>query len=106
IQRKMFTFEDLAGMDLMALQRVMREIDLRDLAVALKSAEARLKEVLLSCISKRAAATVNEEIGIMGPIKQREIEASQNKIIEIVRRLESEGEIDLNETPEKQNAAA
>src|SRR5207244_3431671 len=106
IQRKMFTFEDVAAMDSMALQRVMREIDLRDLAMALKSSEPRVKDLLLGCISKRAADTVNEEISFLGALKQREIEAAQNNIIEIVRRLEAEGEIDLDNKPENQHAAA
>lgn len=106
IQQKMFTFEDLALIDGTALQRVMREVDLRELAVALKAASPTVKNALLGCISKRAAATVNEEISFMGALKQRDLEAAQNKIVEIVRRLEAEGEIELGESGEKQNAAA
>jgi flagellar motor switch protein FliG len=51
---------------------------------------------MLSCISKRAAETVNEEMGFMGSVKQKEIEAAQQRIIEVVRRLESEGEIEID----------
>lgn len=95
IQQKMFTFEDLVCIDPAGLQRVLREVDLRELAVALKSASEELKGALLGAISKRAAETVGEEMGLMGPLKLRDIEAAQNKIIEVVRRLESEGEITI-----------
>jgi flagellar motor switch protein FliG len=106
IQQKMFTFEDLATIETPAVQRILREVDLAELAVALKSASEQLKAVLLGSISKRAAETVNEEISLMGPVKLRDIEGAQAKIIEIVRRLEAEGEIDLSNPRETQNASA
>jgi flagellar motor switch protein FliG len=96
IRQKMFTFEDLAGLDLAALQKVLREVEMRDLAMALKTASERVKKALLSCISKRAAETVNEELGFMGPLRLKDIEAAQGRIIEAVRRLEAEGEVDLS----------
>lgn len=96
IRQKMFTFEDLGMLDVPSLQKVLREIDMRDLAVSLKSASDKLKNTLLSCISKRAAETVNEEMGFMGPLKLKDIEAAQGRIIEVVRRLESEGEIEID----------
>jgi flagellar motor switch protein FliG len=96
IRNKMFTFEDLVRLDKAALQKILREIDMRDLAVALKPASEKLKTAMLSCISKRAAETVNEEMGFMGAIKAKEIEAAQQRIIEVVRRLESEGEIEID----------
>jgi flagellar motor switch protein FliG len=95
IRQKMFTFEDLVLLDPPSLQKILREVETRDLAVALKTASDKLKTALLSCISKRAAETVNEEISFMGPLKLRDIEGAQSRIIEVVRRLESEGEIDL-----------
>ena len=107
IQAKMFTFDDLAALEATALQRVLREVDLRELAIALKSASEKVKSVLLGSISKRAAETVKEEISFMGALKQRDVEAAQAKVIEIVRRLESEGEIDLGVVREgNRNAAA
>jgi len=96
IRQKMFTFEDLALLDSASLQKIMREVDMRDLAVTLKTASEKLKAALLSVISKRAAATVNEEISFLGPIKKRDIEAAQLRIIDSVRQLETEGEIDLS----------
>lgn len=94
IRQKMFTFEDLAGLDTASLQKVLREVDMRDLAVSLKTANEVVKVALLSSISKRAAETVKEEIAFMGPLKLKDIEAAQQRIIEVVRRLESEGEIE------------
>ena len=96
IRQKMFTFEDLVRLDPPSLQKILREIDMRDLAVSLKSASDKLKAALLACISKRAAETVNEEMSFMGPLKLKDIEGAQMRIIEVVRRLESEGEIELD----------
>ena len=95
IRQKMFTFEDLCGLDRTALQKIMREVDMRDLAVALKTCSAKLKDALLGCISKRAAETVNEEVAFLGSVKKRDIEAAQLRIVDSVRRLESEGEIEI-----------
>lgn len=95
IRQKMFTFEDIAVLDPASLQKILREVDMRDLAVALKTASEKLKTALLGCISKRAAETVAEEMSFMGPLKLKDIEAAQLRIIDVVRRLETEGEIDL-----------
>ena len=106
IRHKMFTFEDLTLLDSTALQKILREIDMRDLAIALKTASDQLKATLLACISRRAAETIDEEISFMGPLKLREIEAAQTRIIDTVRRLEADGEIDLGDAnPESADAA-
>lgn len=104
IRQKMFIFSDLMLLDTTALQKIMREIDMRDLALALKKADEPLKAKLLSAISKRAAETVNEEISFMGSVKLKEIEAAQARVIEIVRRLENDGEIEI-ETSREPGAA-
>lgn len=101
IRQKMFTFEDLASLDVPTLQRIMRETDTHDLAVSLKKSSEDLKKLLLSCISRRAAETVQEEIAYLGPIKTREIEAAQQRVIGIVRQLETDGELDLTEVRRK-----
>ena len=95
IRQKMFTFEDLAALEPQALQRILREVDMRDLAMALKTASDKLKTTLLGCISKRAAETVQEEITYMGPVRLRDIESAQIRVIDAVRKLESEGDIEL-----------
>jgi flagellar motor switch protein FliG len=104
IRKKMFTFEDLSHVDLNGLQKVMREVDIRDLAVALKTASEQLKKTLLGAISKRAAETVLEEMSFLGAIKLKEIEAAQMRIIDVVRRLETEGEIELESGKEKSDS--
>ncbi len=104
IRAKMFTFEDMTRLDNTALQKVMREVDTRDLAVSLKKASFQVKSALLGAISKRAAETVKEEMSFLGTLKNKEIEAAQMRIVEIVRRLEGEGEIDLN--PQEETADA
>lgn len=95
IRQQMFIFEDLEKLDHQAIQRLMREVDTRDLALALKKASPGLQSLLLSGISKRAAETVREEMSFLGSVKLRDVEAAKARIIEIVRRLESEGEIEL-----------
>jgi flagellar motor switch protein FliG len=99
IRQKMFTFTDLIRLDVASLQKIMREVDMRDLALALKKADEPLKARLLSAISKRAAETVKEEISFMGSVKLKEIEAAQMRVIDIVRRLENDGEIELEASP-------
>jgi flagellar motor switch protein FliG len=96
IRQKMFTFEDLKLLGPSALQKIMREIDLRDLAMSLKTAGVQLKNILLSAVSKRAAAAVDEEISMLGPLQKREIEAARGRIVKTVRLLEDAGEVDLN----------
>jgi flagellar motor switch protein FliG len=97
IRNKMFTFEDMIILDKAALQKIMREVDARALATALKSASETLKAKLLSGLSKRAAETVNEEISFLDAVKPKEVEAAQLAVIEIVRRLEDAGEIELGQ---------
>lgn len=95
IRHKMFTFADLLTLDNASLQKVLREVDMRDLALSLKKSEDAFKARLLGGISKRAAETVHDEISMMGSVKLKEIDAAQMRIVEVVRRLENDGEIDL-----------
>jgi flagellar motor switch protein FliG len=96
IRRKMFTFDDLVLLGPSALQKIMREVDLRDLAQALKTATFKLKTLLLSALPKRSVEAVTEEMSTLGPLQKRDIEAAQNRIVHAVRQLEGGGEIDLN----------
>lgn len=95
IRMKMFTFDDLATLDVKTMQKIMREVDASKLAIALSAATEQLKESMLGALSKRAAENVVDEIDNMGKVSLREIEANQNAIIDIVRKLEAEGEISL-----------
>lgn len=98
IRKKMFTFEDLLLLDPPYIQRIMREIETRDLTMSLKKASEPLKKLLLSNISRRAAESVQEEMAFLGHVKPRDIEAAQFRIIDAVRKLEAEGEIELDAT--------
>ena len=100
IQQRMFTFENLAALDSASLQKIMREVDARTLALALKNAPDSLRTALFRGLSQRAAETVNEEISFLGRIKAREVAAAQQAVIDSARRLEEAGEIDLTENAE------
>ncbi|MGD1019085.1 MAG: flagellar motor switch protein FliG [Verrucomicrobiia bacterium] len=100
IRNQMFTFADVARLDVAALQKVLREVDSRALATALMSATDSLKAKILSGLSKRAGEAIQEEMGFLGKLKAKEIETAQQSVIEIVRRLESEGQIEI---PEEQS---
>lgn len=95
IRMKMFTFDDLAILDNKSLQKILREVDASTLAIGLSAANENLRAALLGAISKRAADTVMDEISNLGRITLREIEHAQDSIIDIVRKLEAEGEISL-----------
>lgn len=96
IRKKMFSFEDLVRLALPDLQRIMREVDSGDLTVALKSATDHLRDAVLGAVSKRAAETLMEELEMMGPVKLTEVEAAQERVIQVVRRLEEQEEISLD----------
>jgi flagellar motor switch protein FliG len=103
IRKKMFTFEDLLLFAPPVIQRIMREIDMRDLTFALKKSSEPLKRLMLSNISRRAAESVQEELMFLGHVKLRDVEAAQFRIIDAVRKLEAEGEIDLDEARAMEN---
>ena len=96
IKQKMFTFEDFIHLDAQDVQKILRDVDMRDLAMALKGASEALTNFILSCMSKRAAESVSEEIEFLTSTKPKEIEGSQLRIIESARRLETDEEIDLS----------
>ena len=93
IRKHLFVFEDLMKLDDRSIQVILREIDTRDLALALKGATDELKEKIFKNMSKRAAALLKDELDYMGPIRVKDVEAAQQKIVEVVRRLEEAGEI-------------
>ncbi len=96
IRKKMFSFEDLSRLELPDLQRIMREVDSGDLIIALKSATDSLRDSVMDAVSKRAAETLKEELEMMGPVKLTEVEAAQERVIQVVRRLEEQEEISLD----------
>ncbi len=93
VRRLMFTFEDIVHVDDRGVQRILKEIDQRDLALALKAAGAEVGGKIFKNMSERAATLLKEEIGYLGPVRLRDVEESQRRIVEVVRRLEESGEI-------------
>jgi flagellar motor switch protein FliG len=96
IRRKMFSFDDLQRLQAADLQRVLREVDSADLAVAMKSATEALREKIYTSISKRAAESLRDEISMLGPVRLKDVETAQDTIIQVVRRLEEEGSVSLD----------
>ncbi len=101
VQQTMFTFEDLVKLDDRSLQRVLREVDMRELALALKGASDELKEKILRNMSKRAAQILREEMDYTGPVRLRDVTAAQRRIVDIVRKLEEVGEITVPKSGEE-----
>ncbi|MCS7263424.1 MAG: flagellar motor switch protein FliG [Armatimonadetes bacterium] len=93
VQQAMFTFEDLVKLDDRSLQRILREVDMRELALALKGASEELKEKIFHNMSQRAAQILREEMDYMGPVRLRDVTAAQRRVVDIVRKLEEAGEI-------------
>jgi len=93
ISRLMFTFDDLVYVDDGGIQKSLREIDQKDLALALKHSDEEVKEKILKNMSTRAREMIAEEMEYMGPVRLRDVEEAQQKIVGIVRRLEEAGEI-------------
>lgn len=93
IKKRMFVFEDITTLDNKSIQRVLREVDNHQLAVALKGAGQSVKEVIMGNISKRLAAMIEEDLEYMGPKRVKEVEDAQQKIVNIIRKLEDAGEI-------------
>jgi len=93
IKKRMFVFEDIVLLDDRAIQKVMREVDNNDLAKALKSVDAEVQEKIFKNMSKRAASLLREDMEFMGPVRLKDVEDAQQKIVNIIRKLEEQGEI-------------
>ena len=93
IRKKMFVFEDILLLDDRAIQRVLRDVDNNDLAIALKNANEEVQGVIFKNLSKRLAAMIKEDMDYMGPVRMKDVEEAQQKIVGIIRRLEDAGEI-------------
>lgn len=93
IRQKMFVFEDIINLDSVYVQRFIRDVDNKDLAIAMKVAKDELKDLIFSNMSKRMAEMIKEDMEFMGPIRLKEVEEAQQKIVGIIRRLQDTGEI-------------
>lgn len=93
IKRLMFVFEDIVQLDDRSLQMVLREVDTKDLSLALKATQGEVADKIYKNMSKRAADMLREEIEFMGPVKIRDVEEAQQKVVNVIRTLEEKGEI-------------
>jgi len=93
IKKRMFVFEDIVLLDDRSIQKVLREVESQDLAKALKGVDAEVQEKIFRNMSKRASALLREDMDFMGPIRLRDVEESQQKIVNIIRKLEEAGDI-------------
>lgn len=93
IKRLMFVFEDIVMLDDRSLQLVLRDVDSKDLSLALKASQSEVCDKVFKNMSKRAADMLKEEIEFMGPVKIRDVEEAQQKIVNVIRALEDKGEI-------------
>ena len=93
IRKKMFVFEDILLLDDRAIQRVLRDVDNNDLAIALKGANEQVQAAIFNNLSKRLATMIQEDMEFMGPVRMKDVEEAQQKIVSVIRKLEDAGEI-------------
>lgn len=93
VRRMMFIFEDVVKLHDVSIQKVLREVDTKDLALAMRGANQDVNSRIFKNMSKRAAEMLKEEIDYMGPVRLRDVEQAQQKIVNVIRKLEESGEI-------------
>ncbi len=93
IKSQMFTFEDVMLLDNRSIQRILREVEVKDLGMALKTASEDARNLIFQNMSKRAADLLRDDMETMGPVKLRDVEEAQQKIVNTIRHLEDSGEI-------------
>lgn len=93
IRKKMFVFEDIKILDDRAIQRVLRDVENNDITIALKGANEEVQNIIFNNLSKRLAAMIKEDMEFMGPVRMKDVEEAQQKIVAIIRKLEDAGEI-------------
>jgi flagellar motor switch protein FliG len=93
IKKRMFVFEDITLLDDRSTQRVLREVEIPDLALALKGTDETIKDKIFSNMPKRAAAMLKDELEFMGPVRAKDVEDAQQKVVNVIRQLEESGEI-------------
>ena len=93
IRKRMFVFEDIITLDNRSIQRVIRDCENEDLILAMKVSSEEVKDILFKNMSQRMAESFKEEMDVMGPVRLRDVEEAQSRIVGIIRRLEDAGEI-------------
>jgi flagellar motor switch protein FliG len=93
VRRNMFVFEDIVQLDDRSIQRVLREVDSRDLVLALKGSNEEVRQAVFRNLSSRAAQTLREDLEALGPVRLRNVEEAQQRIVNVIRKLEEAEEI-------------
>ncbi len=93
IRKKMFVFEDILLLDDRAIQRVLRDVDNNDLSISLKGSNEEVQNAIFNNMSKRLATMIKEDMEFMGPVRMKDVEEAQQKIVNTIRKLEDSGEI-------------
>lgn len=93
IKKRMFVFEDILSLDNRSIQRFLREVDNNQLAIALKGSTEEVQKIIFGNMSKRLAEMIKEDLEFMGPVRLKDVEEAQQKIVNIIRKLEDAGEI-------------
>lgn len=92
----MFLFDDIIHLQDRDIQRILKEVDRKDLALSLKVAEERVQEKVFGNMSERAADLLKEELQFMGPVKLKEVEAAQGRIVDVIKKLEEQEEVTIS----------
>ena len=93
IRKKMFVFEDILSLDDKSIQRVLRDVDNNELAIALKGSNEEVQSAIFKNMSTRLAQMIKEDMDFMGPVRMKDVEEAQQKIVNVIRKLEDSGEI-------------
>ncbi len=93
IRKRLFVFEDIAKLNNVVIQRILKEISNQDLAIALKLATEEVTKAIFTNISKRLQDMIKDDMEVMGPVRVRDVEEAQQRIVNVIRKLEDEGEI-------------
>lgn len=96
VKANMFTFEDIANLDDVSIQKVLKEVNIKDIAIALKGADENISNIVLRNQSSRASQALKEEINLLGALKISQVEEAKRNIVKIIRRLEQDGVISIN----------
>jgi flagellar motor switch protein FliG len=101
VRQRMFVFEDITQLDDRSVQLVLRQVDMKDLAVALKGVRVDVRELILRNMSERAAQNLVEEIDLLGPVRLKSVEEAQGGIVRVIRALEESGQLVLNRSADE-----
>jgi len=93
VKALMFVFDDIVMIDDRGIQKILKQVDKKDLALALKAADDNIKEKIFNNMSERAAQLLKEDLEFMGPVRLKDVEEAQRRIVEVIKQLEDEGEI-------------